>query len=125
MSSEFRATLSHPASAGTLQSNPVTAFWVALAALFVVGLVPRRVAPHHRTTSRLGHLNRRTPHARKRPHSAQVTVTADDPRTDMACVASRDRAARKLAEALASASNSQLGRALRAKARAGRSTHGK
>ena len=36
MSSEFRATLSHPASAGTLQSNPVTAFWVALAALFVV-----------------------------------------------------------------------------------------
>ena len=37
----------------------------------------------------------------------------------MACVASRDRAARKLAEALASASNRQLGRALRAKARAG------
>ena len=76
----------------------------------------RTPPPHYR----LGHLNRRTPHARKRPHSAQVTVTADDPRTDMACgIASRDRAARKLAEALASTTNSRLVRAPRAKARAG------
>ena len=58
----------------------------------------RTPPPHYR----LGHLNRRTPHARKRTYSAQVTVAADDPRTDMACgIASRDCAARKLAEALA------------------------
>ena len=82
----------------------------------------RTPPPHYR----LGHLNRRTPHAHKRPHSAQVTVTADDPRTDMACgIASRDRAARKLAEALASTSNSRLVRAPRAKACVGRSNYEK